>query len=164
VPPAAQKNGVDYQIIFEAEPVSGPSPTGPTLSNSLDRIHINNWLEVAEFNLEQFSTPGTGSCTPITEAIDIRYTMDHELVRSWSLTLSTAALIPGGTPVLPGLGIPPEPGQSVSSRGGNGLAHLDTSTWPKCSYAIVFSRRLKLTDGEIDDSGRDPLVAIFCKD
>src|SRR5215470_2403057 len=67
VSPADQKNGVDYQIIFEAEPVSGPSPSGPTLSNSLDRIRINNWLEVAQFNLEQFSTPGTGSCTPITD-------------------------------------------------------------------------------------------------
>jgi len=162
--PADQKNGVDYQIIFEAEPVSGPSPTGPTLSNSLDRIHINNWLEVAQFNLEQFSTPGTGSCTPITNAVDIQYTMDHELVRGWSLGLSTAAVIPGGTPVLPGLGVPPGPGQFVSPRGGNGLVHLDTSTWPKCSYAVGFSRQLKLTDGEIDDSGRDPFVAIFCKD
>src|SRR5262249_3301758 len=46
VPPADQKNGVDYQIIFEAEPVSGPSPGDPLLSNSLDRIHISNWLEV----------------------------------------------------------------------------------------------------------------------
>ena len=149
--PADQKNGVDYQIVFEAEPVSGPSPSGPTLSNSLDRIHINNWLEVAQFNLEQFSTPGTGSCTPITDAVDIQYTMDHELVRGWGLSLSTSAVIPGGTPVLPGLGIPPAPRQFVSPRGGNGLVHLDTATWPKCSYAVVFSRQLKLTDGEIDD-------------
>jgi len=52
----------------------------------------------------------------------------------------------------------------VSPRGGNGLVHLDTTTWPKCSYAVAFSRHLKLTDGEIDDSGRAPFVAIFCKD
>jgi len=124
VSPADQKNGVDYQIVFEAEPVSGPSPSGPTLSNSLDRIHINDWLEVAQFNLEQFSTPGTGSCTPITDAVDIQYTMDHELVRGWGLSLWTSAVIPGGAPVLPGLGIPPAPGQFVSPpRGGNGLVH-----------------------------------------
>jgi hypothetical protein len=90
--------------------------------------------------------------------------MDHELVRGWGLSLATAAVIPGGPPVLPGLGIPPAAGQFVSPRGGNGLVHLDTTNWPKCSYAVGFSRQLKLTDGEIDDSGRDPFVAIFCKD
>ena len=55
------------------------------------------------------------------------------------------------------------PDEFVSVRGGNGIAHLNTTTWPECAYAVVFSRRLKLTDGEIDDSGRSPMVAIFCK-
>lgn len=165
VPPADQRNGVDFQITFEAEPITGPSPTGPTLTNALDRIHINNWLEVAAFDLQQFDNPTTGSCTPITNAVDIRYTMDHELVADWQLGINTAAMIPGGTPVLPGLSVPPvPPEQHATARGGYGHVHLDTTLWPACSYAVYFSRRLKLTDGEIDDSGRDPYVAIFCKD
>lgn len=162
--PANQKNGLDFEIIYEAEPVSGPAPTGPTLTNALDRIHINNWIEVAELSLDQFTAPGADACSGITNAVDIRYTMDHELVADWRLSISTSASIPGGTPVLPGLGTPPvPPDEFATSRGGNGVVHLNTTTWPECAYAVIFSRRLKLTDGEIDDSGRAPMVALFCK-
>jgi len=158
---ANQKSGLDFEIIYEAEPITGSSPTGPTLSNSLDRIHINNWLEDAEFSLTQLNVD---ACSPITTAVDILYTMDHELVRSWQLSLSTSAVIPGGTPTLPGLGvITNPPTQTETVRGGNGSVHLNTGTWPQCAYAVIFSRSLKLTDGEIDDSGRGPMVAIFCK-
>lgn len=160
VPPANQKVGLDVEIRFEAAPVLGP---GATLSNSLERLHVNNWIEVAAFNLDQFSAPGATPCEGITNAVDLRYTMDHELVADWSLSLSTSASIPGGTPTLPGKGVPPVAGQTVSARGGFGLAHLDTTAWPKCAYLVVFSRRLKMTDGETDDSGRSPAVAVFCK-
>lgn len=80
VPVASQKNGLDFEIIYEAEPVSGSVPATPTLTNGLSRIHINNWLEVAEFSLDQFTAPGATACSGITNAVDIRYTMDHELV------------------------------------------------------------------------------------
>lgn len=165
----APRNGIDFEIIYEAEPVTGPQPTGPTLTNTLDRIHINNWYEVAEFTLMQFTGPGADACTGITGELDLKYTMDHELVRDWSLAISTSAAIPGGIPVLPGLGrpvptpaVPPQPAQTISVRGGYGTVHLDTSDWPKCAYAVAFSRILKLTDGEVDDDGRDPVVALFC--
>jgi len=164
IPPADQKNGLDFELIFEAEPVSGATASGPLLTNSLSRIHINNWFEVAEFSLDQFTAPGATPCSGVTNAVDIRYTMDHELVQSWGLSLSTSATIPGGPPILPGLGVAPvPPDEFVSVRGGNGIARLDTTTWPECAYAVVFSRSLKLTDGEIDDGGRGPMVAIFCK-
>jgi len=158
---ANQKNGLDFEIIFEAEPTTGPAPSGPTLSNSLDRIHINNWFEDAEFSLTQLNVD---ACSPITTAVDILYTMDHELVRGWQLSISTSAVIPGGTPTLPGLGTITDPAnQTETVRGGNGSVHLNTGTWPQCAYAVIFSRILKLTDGDIDDSGRSPMVAIFCK-
>jgi hypothetical protein len=161
---ANQKSGLDFEIIYEAEPVAGASATGPLLSNSLARIHINNWFEVAEFTLDQFTALGATPCSGITNAVDLRYTMDHELVHNWGLSLSTSAAIPGGTPTLPPLGVLPlPPGQFESARGGHGVHHLDTTTWPQCAYAVIFSRRLKLTDGEIDDSGRSPMVAVFCK-
>ena len=111
----------------------------------------------------------TGTVSPqhwasgITNAFDIHYTMDHELVAAWGLSLGTSAAIPGGTPVLPGLGIPLAAGQFASVRGGNGVVHLNTTTWPTCAYTVAFSRTLKLTDGEDDDSGRAPQVAVFCK-
>ncbi len=158
---ASQKSGLDFEIVFEAEPTTGPAPSGPTLGNSLPRIHINNWFEDAEFSLTQLNVD---ACSPITTAVDILYTMDHELVRGWQLSISTSAVIPGGTPALPGLGVITDPAtQTETVRGGNGAVHLNTGTWPQCAYAVIFSRVLKLTDGEIDDSGRSPLVAIFCK-
>jgi hypothetical protein len=168
-PVSALKNGMGFEIIYQAEPVTGPQPTGPTLTNGLDRIHINNWIEVAEFGLDQFTGPGANACSGITSTLDLRYTMDHELVRDWRLDISTSAVIPGGAPVLPGFGrpvptpaAPPQPPQLATIRGGRGKVHLDTSAWPKCAYAVSFSRMLKLTDGESDDSGRAPIVALFC--
>ena len=158
---ANQKNGLDVEIIFEADSVSG---AGPILTNTLDRLHVNNWIEVADFNLDQFTAPGASPCEGITNAVDLRYTMDHELVRTWALGISTSAAIPGGVPTLPGIGVPPvPPDQFSSSRGGNGIAHLNTSTWPQCAYAVTFDRILKLTDGELDDAGRGAVVAVFCK-
>lgn len=159
--PAQQKNGVDFEIRFDAQPTSGPSATGPTLSNQLDRIHINNWLEVALLTVDQFTAPGASPCSPVLNALDIRYTVDHELMRSWSITLWTKS---GVTVTWPGAGIGPlSPSEFLTPRGGFGVHHVDTSTWPNCAYGIVFNRSLKLTDGEHDDSGRGPLVEIFCK-
>lgn len=158
--PANQRLGVDIEIAFEAAPVSGP---GLVIGNSMPRMHVNNWIEVAQFNLDQFTAPGATPCSGISNAVDIRYTMDHELVADWRLDISTSASIPGGTPVLPRLGLPPAAGQFVSVRGGHGLVHLDTTAWPQCAYMVTFTRMLKLTDGETDDSGRGGVAAVFCK-
>ncbi|MFY9512136.1 MAG: hypothetical protein WAQ05_14295, partial [Rubrivivax sp.] len=161
VPAASQRNGVDVQIVFEAQPSSG---SGSTLSNDVPRLHINNWAEVTEFNLDQFTAPGATPCEGITNAVDLRYTMDHELVRGWQLSISSSAVIPGGTPVLPGATVPPlPPEQFASARGGNGVVHLNTTNWPLCAYTVSFTRQLKLTDGETDDGSRGGSVAVFCK-
>jgi hypothetical protein len=130
----------------------------------LPRIHINNWLEAAPFELAQFTAPGATPCSGITTAIDLRYTLDHELVASWQLAISTSATFPPpGAPVLPGLGVPVVPPSVAGPRGGHGTHHVDTTAWEKCAYAITFGRSLKLTDGEEDDEGRAPMVAMFCK-
>jgi hypothetical protein len=147
----APKSGVDLELLFEAAPVQGAS--GTTLANSLPRIHLNNWGEVAEAAVNQLSLPGTTPCSAVTTALDIPYTMDHELVLSWQLSLVTSAVIPGGTPALPG---------GTTSRGAAGTAHLNTSTWPECAYAVQFTRALKLTDGEHSDPGRTSTIAMFC--
>ena len=163
VSPANQRNGTDLEIIFEAEPVAGGGP-GLTLSNSLPRIHINNWLEAARFELVQFTLPGATPCSGITTGFDLRYTVDHELIAGWKLDISSSATFPPpGKPVLPGLGVPPVPPEVAGPRGGHGTHHVDTTAWEECAYAITFSRSLKLTDGELDDPGRAPMVALFCK-
>jgi hypothetical protein len=149
---AAPKSGVDVEIVFEAAPM--PGGAGATLSNTLPRLHVNNWSEVAEATVAQLTLPGTTPCSAVTTALDLSYTMDHELVASWGIGLVTSATIPGGFPVFPG---------GTTPRGGFVSHHLDITPWPECAYQLTFSRKLKLTDGERPDSGRTSTIALFCK-
>jgi hypothetical protein len=151
-PVASPRSSVDLEILFEAAPIAGAA--GTTLSNGLPRIRLNNWEEVALAGVNQLTLPGTTPCSAVTTALDIPYTMDHELVLSWQLSLLTSASIPGGTPGLPG---------GTASRGAAATHHLDTTDWPECAYAVNFTRQLKLTDGEQPDPGRTGTIALFCK-
>jgi hypothetical protein len=150
----AKKNGVDIEIVFEAAPMAGS--LGATLSNTLPRIHINNWIEVAEASVNQLTLPGTTPCSAVTTELDIRYTMDHELVAAWSINLGTSATVSQDPPDFP---LP----KGSSARGGFGVHSINTSSWPECAYMLTFTRSLKLTDGELPDSGRTGTIALFCK-
>ena len=154
VSPADPKNGTMLRIVFEAEPVTGPTIVSPTLTNELAKLYVNNWSAVNDLNLLQFIGVGNTPCSGLANSLDILYAADHELMASWSLQISTAAIIPGGDPVLPSGTIP---------RGGVGTENLDISTWPKCSYSVTLKTRRMLTDGETDDPTA-PNTLTFCKD
>jgi hypothetical protein len=154
VAPASFKNGTMLRIVFEAEPVTGPTASTPTLTNQLPNVYLNNWSDVNDLTLAQFTGVGNGPCSGLTADLDIKYTADHELMAAWGLGISTAASIPGGVPALPSGTVP---------RGGVGTQHLNISTWPACSYTVSLSTRRMLTDGENDDSGHTNSVT-FCKD
>lgn len=162
VAPAAPKNGTMLRIVFEAEPVGGATLANPTLSNELERIYINNWSDVNELTLAQFTGPGSDSCSELTASLDIEFTADHELMAAWSLGISSAASIPGGPPILPS-GTAPRGGVGGVPPGPNPPLHLDISAWPACSYTLSLSTRRMLTDGENEDSGHTRQVT-FCKD
>jgi hypothetical protein len=162
VAPADPKNGTMLRIVFEAEPVTGPTLSTPTLTNELEHVYVNNWTAVNDLTLAQFTGPGNNSCSGLTTSLDIEYTADHELMAAWSLGISTAASIPGGPPVLPS-GTVPRGSVGGVPPGPNPPLHLDISTWPACSYILSLTTRRMLTDGENDDSGHTNLVT-FCKD
>lgn len=144
---ASPKNGLNLRIVYEAAPVGG----AVAFSNALDRIHINNWIEVHLLDLQEFSGGGM-PCSKITNAINIQYTVDHELTAGWSIGISSAAAFP-----------PPPPLPSGNApRGGNGTHFVDVSAWPNCAYKVVLGTVRRLTDGENDDSGRT-VERIFCK-
>lgn len=147
--PASPKDGEDLRIIFEAGPLGVP-----TYGNDLPKIHINNWNEVRELNLQQFVTAGN-SCTPITNALDILYTADHELMAEWKVTISSAASAGGWAPPagLPG---------GVGPRGNNGVHHENVGGWPSCSYKVWLTSRRSLTTGLYDDD-EDSTLVTFCK-
>lgn len=144
---AAPKNGSDLRIVFEAEATDG---TGGT-SNALGRIHVNNWGEVHLLDLQEFAG-GASPCTRITNAINIQYTVDHALIRSWGLQLSTNASPAPAFPALPSGNVP---------RGGHGTRNVPTTGWPSCAYRVTLTTSRMLTDGENDDTGRTS-ERIFC--
>ncbi len=154
VPNGNLKNGVDVALIFEATRVGGPA-SPPDYSNTLNRIHINNWFEVALLDLLQFHSGGGTPCSPLSTDLDIEYTADHELMAAWDIDIVTAATIPALT--LPS-------GASTRSAGANiafGTHHEDISTWPTCSYTVVLTTRRALTTGLIDDSAKT-VSKTFC--
>ena len=143
------RNGVAIKIIFEAEPVAGGAPS---FRDELSKLFVNNWREVRQVNLQQFVLAGS-ACTPLSSALNILYTADHELMRDWSVSISTAASVPGGIPALP---------SGSGPRGGVGNHFEDISSWPPCSYRVHLTTRRALTDGE-DDDDADTSTVTFCK-
>jgi hypothetical protein len=142
------ENGKSLKITFEAATVA-PGPPNIVFSNSLDALHVTNWIEAHALWITQL---GAG-CNGITSAIDIEWTLDHELLRSMDMGITSAA---GPQPLSTAL---PPP---IGPRGGFGTVHEDTSGWAKCSYTLSMTARLRTTTGYIDDSGRTYPVT-FCK-
>jgi hypothetical protein len=152
VPIASQKNGINAAIIFQATRVStiaavnGGAP--PDYTNPLSKIHINNWPEVSLINLQEFIGPG--SCTPLANDLHVLYTADHELLASFSVSITTLAPI-----------VIPPPLTGVGPRGGAGTYFQNITTWPQCSYTAHLATQRRLTTGLLDDPSKDnPLT--FC--
>lgn len=156
VPPAGQKNGTDCAIIFEATRTSTKAAVNggasPDYGNSVSKVRINNWDEVGLLELLQFHSGGGTPCSPLTNALDIEYTVDHELIADWSIGLTTAS---GMTLTAP----PPPPS---TPRGGAGTHHENIAAWPTCSYKVTLTTRRRLTDGLIDDPSKVTGEKTFC--
>jgi hypothetical protein len=150
VPALNQKIGVDAAIIFEATRVGVPAPP-VDFTNTLAKIHINNWDEVRLLDLLQFHSGGGTPCSPLSTDLDIEYTTDHELMAAWGIGIVTAA-------VLPPLVLP----SGVGPRGAAGTHHENITAWPSCSYAVQLTTRRSLTDGLVDDSDKTTQLT-FCK-
>lgn len=130
-------------------------------SNSLNKIHINNWDEVNELNFVEF---GAGCCTPIDKTLSVEFTIDHEEMDSgaWSLGISSCSgSAPGNiTPTVSTVGPPPV---TVTPRGGSGTIVENTSAWCNCSYTVTLTTRPGLTTGLIDRSPiYDSLTFAIC--
>lgn len=148
VAPAAPKDGGNIKITFEA----GRIGEAPIYTNALNKIRINNWQEVNQLNLQQFLGGGAGSCSGLSTALDILYTVDHELMGPWSISIVSAAAIPPFPPLPSGSG----------PRGGVGSHHVNIAAWPSCSYQVWLYSKPLLTNGKTDRATIWSLVT-FCK-
>jgi len=149
---AGQGAGTDLAIIFQATRVGVGSID---YSNSLCRIHVNNWVEVNNVWIQEFNGPAT-CCTPIDATLTVQFTVDHEEMDSgaWSLSItSCSASAPGDiTPTVSSVGPPPV---TVGPRGGFGTIIEDTSGWTNCSYIVSLVTRPGLTTGLFDRHAED---------
>lgn len=151
-PTLVQKNGNILRVIFE----NATDPSNPTTYNRQileAHILVNNWIEVRQLDLQQFIGGSSGSCTGLTSDLNILYTADHELMRDWRITISSAASFTVPPPPLP---------SGTTPRGGFGNRHIDISTWPSCSYRVWLTTQRALTTGEVDDD-KDSSLVTFCK-
>jgi len=157
VPATNQGAGTDLAIIFQATRVGVSSVD---YSNSLCKIHINNWNEINNLWFQEF---GTGNCcNPIDATLNVEFTVDHEEMDagSWSLSItSCSASAPGN--ITPAVSDPGPPAVTVSPRGGNGTIVEATSTWESCSYIVQLDTRPGLTTGLFDRRDEDNLLT-FC--
>ncbi len=167
VPSGNQEIGTDLTIIFQATRVTVPTPAD--YSNSLCRIHVNNWAEVNNLWLVEFGVGGC--CNPIDETLSVQFTVDHEMMYSggWTLAITSES---GGTtcsPSAPGnlISVPP-PSPPISGvtftaggRGASGTIVENTTAWINCSYQVWLTTRPGLTTGSSDDLGETNLLT-FC--
>jgi hypothetical protein len=150
-PAAFKKNGNILRIIFEyATDPSNPASYNRQMLEA--KILVNNWNEIRQLDLMQFTTGSNGSCTGLTSDLDILYTTDHELMREWKVDINSAASFTLPVP-LPNGNTP---------RGDFGDHHIDISSWPSCSYKVWLTTRRSLTNGEGDDDANSTLIT-FCK-
>jgi hypothetical protein len=159
VPVANQKGGTDMSIIFQATRVTTMPPgTTPDFTNPLNKIHINNWVEVNELWFQEF---GTDCCTGIDASLNVQFTVDHEEMDAgaWSLVITSCSpSAPGDiTPAVSG------PGITIGPRGGSGTVVEDTSLWSFCSYTATLTTRPGLTTGLVDRGPEsNPLTFCIC--
>jgi hypothetical protein len=149
-PPADPKTGATVVLIFETT----TDPTDPSKTarqSDTVALRINNWHEVRELDLVEFAEGSAGPCTGLTSTVTPKSTVDHELIASWSLKMSSAAS-PWSAPSLPN-------GTSNVAATHPGIA---VGTWPPCSYVLALSSARALTDGEHNDPGNQT-IRTFCK-
>lgn len=151
-PSPVAASGVRLPIIFE----TATDPADPASYNrQLLQAEplVNNWAEVRQLDIQQFTSGLLAGCTPLSSDLNILFTADHEQLRNYAVTITTAATVPGGIPVLP---------SGTGPRGAFGNHHVVISTWPSCSYRVWLTTQRALTDGE-DDDDKDSVLVTFCK-
>jgi len=157
VSPAGQKVGSDLAIIFQATRVGVGTID---YSNSLCKIHVNNWSEVNNLWFLEFNA-GAGCCQPINDTLSVEFTLDHEMMASggWSLAITSCS------PSAPNDITPPNPTAGVTftagGRGANGTIVENTTAWTNCSYTGSLATRPGLTTGLADRQGIDNTLT-FC--
>lgn len=162
--PASPKNGQKVLIAFQT--TDDPSNlASPHFNEQVLKaaMHVNNWNEVSLLELTELVVGGVG-CNPVTTNAHVKFTADHELIATWALSVSSAA-IPGGITInAAGTSGNVPRGNATTIDFANPVNTVTPafSTWPSCAYRLGLTTRRKLTDGESNDWARTNEI-IFCR-
>jgi len=147
VPGANQRVGTDLTIIFQA---TRQSVSTVDYSNSLCKIHVNNFPEVNNLWFVEFDTPGSTCCTPINSFLSTQFTVDHEMIYSggWSLEITSCALS-GGLNITPSANVP---AQSTTLTGAidkvvTSIPVASTAGFPAAPFILVVGTEVMMVTG-----------------
>lgn len=157
---ANQKNGKMLYIQFQTTD-DPANPASPNLDTQVlvGQIYVNNWTEVSLVKLEELYAGGGSGCTPVKTQAHIDYTVDHELIGGWNLSISSNAT--GSIGGLPSGNVPRGIAAQLNLVTAAGIVP-PFSTWPSCAYALSLNTVRKLTTGDYNDDWT-PNVVLFCK-
>jgi hypothetical protein len=155
-----QKNGTMLYIQFQTtdDPANPASPNLNTQS-LIGTIYVNNWNEVSLLKLEELYAGGGSGCTPVNTQAHIDYTVDHELIAGWNLSIYSNAT--GSIGGLPSGSVPRGVAAQLNLATAAGITP-PFATWPSCAYALSLNTVRKLTTGEYNDDWT-PNTVLFCK-
>ncbi len=155
-----QKNGAMLYIQFQT--TDDPSnPASPNLKTQVlvGQIYVNNWNEVTLVKLEELYAGGGSGCTPVQTQAHIDYTVDHELIAGWNLSIWSNAT--GSVGGLPSGNVPRGVAAQLNLATAAGITPA-FATWPSCAYELKLNTVRKLTTGEYNDVWKSNPV-LFCK-
>jgi hypothetical protein len=155
-----QKNGKMLYIQFQTTD-DPANPASPNLNTQalIGTIYVNNWNEVSLVKLEELYAGGGTGCTPVKAQAHIDYTVDHELIGGWNLSIYSNAT--GGIAGLPSGNVPRGVAAQLNLATAPGITPA-FATWPSCAYALSLNTVRKLTTGEHNDDWT-PNTVLFCK-
>jgi hypothetical protein len=150
-PPPVSATGTDLSITFQATRVA---VTTVDYTNTLAKIHINNWVEVNNLWIKEFDG-ASGCCTPITNTASVQFTADHEEMAAgaWSLSIPNVGCSPSApgniTPTASGPGVTVMPrggwGTIVEAAGGVSTTLVDSISASDNTFTVTSSAGLPST-------------------
>jgi hypothetical protein len=162
LPATSPKNGQRVSLKFQItdDPTNLASPHFHEQLITA-QIYVNNWQELSLLTIEELFAGGATGCNPVATNAHVKYTVDHELIGSWSLTASSSA-IPGGITGLPSGSVPRGVSNTIDLATPGTVVPAFPAGWPSCAYSMVLTTVRKLTNGESNDLGKTNQI-IFCR-
>lgn len=156
---AAKRSGKRIRVIFETT-TDPANPAATVTQSDVAVLLVNNWNEVRELNLQQLMVGGGGTpCSALTTQMNVLYTVDHELLGDWGISIHSAAS--GWSVAPPPLPSSTNPPAGATARGAFGDRAVPIGGWPACSYTVVLTSVRKLTTGEGNDQPNQSALT-FC--